>query len=263
LSIAVFRSGGPRQTELEASAAAHAVAAASRAALISQEEPMNREQAQELLEKLRRRTEERGATPAEAAQAAELAEKIIQRYHLDTQTNQTSEAETTFGENRMPRWAHILCWAIQRRMHCEGGYWNQVRRPVVIVFRGEEHRTRVAAWLFKAIAGDLEKRSRSAAEKLGFRGSQSVRYRNRFKVGAAWELYRRMVPMPPKPPENASTRAESPEKPSRRRRAPRPMSAAQFAEFMYYQDGAEAGREISISTDVMSGGEVLCMEHAE
>lgn len=154
---------------------------------------MNKQDAAKLLERLRLRTEARGATAAEAAAAAELAERIIQRYGLDRDSAAAGSETHVLGQNRLPSYAAVLATAMTRRFGCSGDYtWSRGERCVVR-FQGPEHACRVACWLFAAVVRDLD---RMAAEHVATRqvkGAGSYRLRNRFRLGAAWEVHRRLL----------------------------------------------------------------------
>jgi hypothetical protein len=207
---------------------------------------MDREKARQLLDKLRMRTEARGATPAEAASAAALAAKIIERYGLNESNAAEVEHTHALDEKRFPRWAHVLGWAIEERFGCSGRYQWRVGQRAAIVFRGPEHLARVSCWLFAAIAKDLDQRSRRAGDTHGVSGTQLRKFRNEFRKAACWEVWRRM-----RPPREQLKGApvESPKASPRRTR--KKVSRISSDDWVAIEAGMLCGREISLDTDVI------------
>lgn len=159
---------------------------------------MNKAKAMRLLEMLRRRTEGRGATAAEAAQAAGLAEKLIKRFGLDEiegDPEQSFEYET--AGKTFPQWGCILAMGLERRFKCKGVYIRQVGKLARVRFTGPEHRARVAAWMFAAVSFDLRRDANSHARANGMAGPQLVEFRNRFLLSASLRVLARLNPLPP------------------------------------------------------------------
>jgi len=210
------------------------------------------EKAKLILEKLRVRTEARGATAAEAVQAAQLAEKVARRYGLDINPIDGARSHI-ISEKRLPSWVKILLWAMDRKFGIQITYRYGLGRPVEIKFVGPDHLTNVAVWLFKAIRNDLDKQSYVAARAMGKKGGALVRFRNQFRVAAAWELHARLNP----PPEAAIAEAEKRQasKSNQSRRKPKNKTMAQLQQeaddwkAMLY--GTKAGKQISIDTNVL------------
>lgn len=211
---------------------------------------MTREQAIELLEKLRRRTESRGATPAEAAQAAELAERIIARYGLDAAATESCEHEEELAERRWPPYASILGMAIEKRFGLSGRMVRQPGEPCRILFIGPEHHCRVACWLFGALARDIRSRAERSARENGLSGPALVRWRNEFSTSAAWRLFDRLSPEAAKAIEaRPCVVDDSPPPRKQRRHKVRRLTKVQMAAMIA---GFEAGRVMSIDTNVIA-----------
>lgn len=221
---------------------------------------MNIEKAKLLLEKLRVRTEGRGATTAEAIQAAELAEKIASRYGLDVNQTSTGSRTHRMKEKRFPKWANILLWGLDRRFDIVTRYATGGGIPVEVIFDGPEHLVKVATWLFKAIVKDLDKQSYLAARAMGCKGGDLVRFRNEFRTSACWRIYTRLNPpteaeliearkQADKAIENALKQDNSkckrmkPWTQSDSRKAALKLKARKY--------GVKAGDEISIDTNVL------------
>jgi hypothetical protein len=207
---------------------------------------MNREQAVKLLERLRMRTEARGATAAEAAAAAELAEKIIQRYGLDRNATATSTESHVLGQNRLPSYAAVLAQALIQRFKCDGDYLFVRGQRTIVRFHGPEHTCRVACWMFAAIIKDLD---RLSAQYVHASGATGLRLRNRFRLGAAWEVHWRLNP----PAQRALAEATEKETVRRRPRNCRRREIRDTAEWEAVRAGREAGQQIKLSTDVLGG----------
>lgn len=156
---------------------------------------IERQKARRLLEMLRLRTQERGATASEAAQAAELAEKIMQRFGIGFK-DENAAFRCTMAQKRFPGWAKTLLSAVITRFEVRAEVATQKGKKVIVKFIGPEHRANVAAWLFVAIRSDLDKRSYMAAGAFGKKGPQLVRFRNRFRQSACFEIDRRLNPLP-------------------------------------------------------------------
>lgn len=72
------------------------------------------------IEALLSKTVERGATEHEAIAAANLAQKLIAKYHIEELT--TSEAQDSVGEDELPaqrKWIQYLAHAVCQNMSCQ------------------------------------------------------------------------------------------------------------------------------------------------
>jgi len=234
---------------------------------------MNRDQAKQLLERLRMRTEARGATAAEAAQAADLAEKIIRRYGLDQETDPHApqQADVETGQRRVPVWAIALAMGIEKRFHVASYIRKHGEQRGNVVFEGPEHRVRVACWLFRAVATDLRRACDRSAREHGRAGPALVRFRNQYLSAAAWEVYERLNPE--RVAEMRRKIAEQAEQVARGERPPskpvkfskRALQAASRFDRDADRCGMAAGREVSIDANVLSEprqpAAVLAIEH--
>ena len=154
---------------------------------------MNKEKANAILAKLRTRTEDRGATPAEAEQAAITAERIAKRYGLDIDPPD-GESFIDLKHKRWQWWAHNLAYCMSKRFGITG-YCEHIRgKPFRVLFRGAEHRVSVAIWLFQAIQKDLDSRSYVAARSQGYRGASLTSFRNEFRNAAVAKIFERLFP---------------------------------------------------------------------
>lgn len=240
---------------------------------------MNREKAMEMLERLRMRTEDRGATPNEAAMAASLAEKIAKRYGLDLDPKQ-GKSRFTIKEKRLPKWAAVVCVAMEKRFGVGGFFQHMQGKPAEITFTGPVHLTGVAAWLVRAIKIDLDKRSYVEARALGLKGGQLLRFRNQFRLSAAWEISDRLNPdhrVSPtsKQAKEAAEQAAGDAREMRRkyaemlRRMTPAEREAEFEKVMRDQraisNGRAFGKEVEIGTNAVGdqSGERLRLEHVQ
>lgn len=240
---------------------------------------MNREKAMEMLERLRMRTEDRGATPNEAAMAASLAEKIAKRYGLDLEAKQ-GQSRFTIKEKRLPKWAVVVCCAMEKRFKINGYFRHLGGQPAEITFKGPVHLTSVAAWLVRAIKIDLDKRSYVEARAMGLKSGELVRFRNQFRLSAAWEIGDRLNPEPRVAPtskqvKEAAEQAEEDAREMRRKYAEmlRRMSPAEreaeFQKVMRDQraisNGRAFGKEVEIGTNAVGDQTTtpLRLEHSK
>lgn len=211
---------------------------------------MNRDQAKALLERLRMRTEARGATPAEAAQAAELAERIIRRYGLDRDAAATTEEQHELLERRWPPWATVLGMAIERRFALRGAMIRQRGERCRIAFTGPEHSCRVAVWLFRALEKDIRQSAERSAREAGRSGGDLVRWRNEFATAAAWSLFDRLNPIDAKRIKSRPCVVEESPPPRRKQRGRkvRRLTTEQMSAMLA---GSLAGRGMAIDTNVI------------
>lgn len=239
---------------------------------------MNRNKAMEMLERLRVRTKDRGATPNEAAMAASLAEKIAKRYGLDLNPKQ-GQSRFTIKEKRFPRWANVVCHAMEKRFKIDGFFQHLNGRPAEITFTGPVHLTSVAAWLVRAIKIDLDKRSYVEAKAMGLKGGQLMRFRNKFRLSAAWEISDRLNPDPefkrlnPTPEQVAKAEAEVKRDSQKYDDMLAKMTPAERqAEFervmrdsRAIRNGRAFGKEVDIGTNAVGdqSGERLRLEHVQ
>lgn len=213
---------------------------------------MTPDDAVRLLDRLRMRTEARGATAAEAAAAAELAERIIERYGLDRDATSRATESHVCGTARMPSYAVVIAVGLCRRFNVEGDYSRQRGERCIVRFSGPEHTCRVACWLFAAVLQDLDKLSAQHVDSCLQRLNQGkrLRLRNRFRTGAAWEIFRRLHPAGLKRGESQEADGSKSKRPRRRLRRPDRLTED---EYMAIVSGKIAGREIQLSTDVLAG----------
>lgn len=220
---------------------------------------MDLARAKKLLEMLRRRTEERGATPAEAAQAAELAEKIIHRYGLDEAVQQTDHAAgVELRDKRLPGWAQTLALAIKTRFKLEASTHVRTGKPAAVSFHGPEHAVRVAVWLYAAIAKDLDCRAHWEARVLNRRGPALVTFRNQFRQSAAFEVNKRLNPeVHRRAAEEVAAMMEAAAAKRKNRPARKCKQSATDLDRLRrfdceaYEAGIRAGQEVSIDTNVL------------
>jgi hypothetical protein len=219
------------------------------------------ERAKSLLRKLQARTEARGATAAEAAAAAELAAKLIARYGLDQYEPETTQDSVELEQKRFPSWAMVLGMALSERFEVENRYTRRTGERSTVVFLGLEHRVRVACWLFRAVATDLQRIAERDAQTIEVSGSDKVVFRNEFLRSAAWEVYRRL---------NHDWRAKLAgpiDKHQQRKRKTRSRQLAKrrnaYTDMAHFC-GQQAGKQVSLATDVLGDnrvGPALCIEH--
>ena len=208
---------------------------------------MDRAKAKRLLKMLQERTEQRGATAAEAAQAAELAAKIIERYGLDAESTEKFIMSAELGEGQWRRWATLLGAGIARRFSIEVGRWKTPRGVKSRVqFSGPEHQVRVAVWLFRAVEKDMRRMADAAAIARDLSGPEKLSFKNEFMLSAAWCVHTRLNP----PTEAELTEyweAQRGEDRSRRSKHYEPKNADAFLA------GAKAGEAIKLDAGVLPG----------
>ena len=221
--------------------------------------------ARDLLDKLQARTEARGATPAEALQAAKLAERIAKRHGLDLNAERTFESIYTTSQKTFPKWKCILSWAIRDRFGVTAEYGMGKGQSAAIRFSGPEHLASVAAWLFRAIETDIDKRSYIAARALGLKGGKLRSFRLEFSRGAAREVWSRLNPRPepapePKPmsaEELDRLRKESEDWDAKERKRLSKLTPTQLQKEINARlarmKGIDFGKEIPIDTNVVAG----------
>lgn len=235
---------------------------------------MNKQKAKQILEKLRLRTESRGATPAEAETAARTAERIAKRYGLDIDPIDSEEFHE-LQTRRFQSWASNLGHCMGKRFGITGFSETVKGRPARIYFRGPEHLVSVAIWLFKAIESDLNKRSYVAARSQGYRGSGLTSFRNSFRESAVMKICERLFPE-----EIAKARIEQQQTPSdggegesfekwkARMKKLKPNQLKKVAErdlraMKARKFGAECGAEIELGTNAVGDrqGATAAIEH--
>lgn len=228
------------------------------------------DKAKELLDKLQSRTEARGATPAEAEQAAKLAERIAKRYGLNLNTDKVFESTYTTSQNTFPRWGRVLAMAMRERFGVESFVGTQKGQRAKVKFTGPEHLAAVAAWLYKAIELDIKKRSYCAAKAAALSGGELRSFRLEFSLGAVWQVYHRLNP--PEPVEELTLTDEDRERIDRycekweakEKKRLAKLSRAQLKresrQHLARLKGQKFGKEIPIGTDVVGGREVPRIE---
>lgn len=227
---------------------------------------MNRDKARDLLDRLQSRTEERGATPAEALQAAELAERIAKRYGLNLNAQRKYKSTYTTAQKSFPAWKRVVGYAIRDRFKVEEKYRVIGGQPAAIQFTGPEHLASVAAWLFRAIEIDIEKRSYIAARADGLKGGKLYSFRLEFSLAAAWEIHRRLNPAPKaesKPgPKELRRKCQQWEADKRKRLAKLSKNELRKEQLAVIarMKGRQLGKEMPIDTNVVGGGEVRRIE---
>jgi hypothetical protein len=216
---------------------------------------MDREKAIRLLEMLRRRTEARGATAAEAAQAAELASKIAERYGLDKSNfDSVQRVGVELGQKQMPRWGIVLALAIAKRFKLQSHYIAQRGLSAKVVFSGPEHLVGVACWLFRAIEIDMRRAVDREMALSAICGSDRVRFRNEFCKSCVWAVYRRLIPVTTEvaTKQNATCVERKATKKKHKLPSKRDVDA--------WLSGTATGETIRLSTDVLGGSEPLRLE---
>ncbi len=223
---------------------------------------MNIEKAKELIEKLITRTEARGATPSEAIQAAELAEKIAKRYGLDVPVGDQVDQVRSLTMTSVPHWAKILLWAVQTRF--DVAICHTKCKPWIVQFEGPEHRTKVALWLFNAIRKDLDKQSYIAGRSSGKKAGKLLRFRNQFRLAAARKVARRLNPIVLSPERIAELKKQFEATAKKSTRKPRRLTKAEIdrieSDHLASQYGRFAGDNIKLDTNVLPGQDQLAIE---
>lgn len=214
---------------------------------------MNIEQIKDRIRKLLVRTEDNGATPAEAAQAMELAAKLMNKAGIseaEVSGQKQGEEKMELASSRVPPWCEVLAWAIERgfKVECVITRWRGGRRNAVFTFRGPEHHASVAAWLFQAVCNDLLKLANREARAAGCKAGKLVEYRNSFLKEAAWEIWDRLSPNNQQAIEAVDEKLEAAGcKPARPRKVPR-LTETQLAAAMR---GSAVGKEVSLATNAV------------
>jgi hypothetical protein len=216
---------------------------------------MKREQAIKLLERLRMRTEQRGATPAEAAQAAELAQKIIARFNLSCEEQIEAAKCVETGQKQRGKWIELLGGALRKKFclnRAEG--IRTSAKNYLVRFQGPEHAVSVACWLFRAIELDMRKLAAFEAIKLDLKGADLVRFRSEFMYSCAARIYVLLNPWTEEEQARFDAIMEEDDcKPSK----PKKLTALQLKQSLVAMQAARAGyhaaEQIKLGTDAVGG----------
>lgn len=219
---------------------------------------MDREKAARLLEMLRMRTEQRGATPAEAAQASDLAAKIIERYGLDAHGSPASdnaERGVECGQKSYADWIDTLAFAIRRRFDLRTSVQAQTGKNVTVRFIGPEHRAKIACWLFRAIEKDMRRMARRECSYRDLTGGAMVRFRNQYFDSFTMTIWERLDPRTPE--QKAAAKKEFDDyvaklPPSKPRKTPY-VPAMSSQDWAAYDAGHAAAGTVKLGTDVLPG----------
>jgi hypothetical protein len=220
---------------------------------------MDREKAARLLDMLRMRTEERGATPAEAAQAADLASKIIDRYGLDEATCGNagkSESAVECGQKAYSDWINTLASAICQRFELTAKVVTRTGRNAIVRFVGPEHRVRVALWLFRAIEKDMRRMAAAECSRRDLSGGKMVRFRNQYFDSFSLTIWSRLDPRTPEQIEAAHKELRE-----RLEKLPKPIRPCNIKHYSHMNEldweasraGDAAAESIELGTDVLPG----------
>ena len=207
------------------------------------------EYVKELLRKLLVRREDRGATPAEAAQAIELASKLMKKYGLavgDVADTPTRDESVQLQTKRPKHWVRALVVILADHFRCEAvqrEHW----RGVVFTFRGPEHLAAVACWLFRAVANELYNSATRSARQAGCRGAKIEQYRCSFLQAAIWSIDNRLDPPTPLTDEEREKLLAEARKHVITHKAPR-LSEQQLLAMC---NGREFGGNVSLSTNAI------------
>lgn len=211
---------------------------------------MDVEKARHLLERLRARTETRGATAAEAEAAANLAAKIIERFGLQEE-NLEFVSTYRLSEKRREIWIMVLLQCVESKFKIKIFYCREIGQSMEIEFQGPEHVVRVARWLFLALYIDIRKRSWVAGKALGRKGSMLTKFRREFSEGAVVAIHDRM-----RTAQQPQLVEESPDSKSKSGCKAR-RSSLDFQAIKY---GRQFGREVSLDTNAV-GQAQFKLEH--
>ena len=148
----------------------------------------DKDKAKDLWRKLLTRTTDRGATPAEAMQAADLAARMAEKYGFD-QSQKTFNAAVKPKLKSLPDWHRSLSFAIVKRFAI-----SKRHNGAKTIFQGPEHLASVAAWLFAAVVSDINKQSRRAGVCQGYSGNGLRYFRIQFSEMAVHQLKYRLQP---------------------------------------------------------------------
>lgn len=224
---------------------------------------MDRDKAARLLDMLRMRTEARGATPAEAAQAAELAAKIIQRYGLDdTCGKRPTQSALECGQKKRAAWIITLASAIGRRFDLNAELATCTGRNAIVRFIGPEHRVNVALWLFRAIEKDMRRMVSAECSRRGLKGGRLVRFRNQYFDSFTLTIWARLDPRSPEQIEADAKRIRDQLQEHPRQqptRALKRFSQMDDLDWQASRAGGAAAESISLSTSVISGDKAAPM----
>ena len=214
---------------------------------------MNIEKAKRYLEKLRAWTEARGATASEAVQAAELAEKIAERYGLDASEDADIEARIQLRYRRCPKWCVVLASAIGVRFQVEACGLRGGGLPCEVMFVGAPHRANVAAWLFRSVRNEIERSAVMAAGANDMRGGDLVRFRNQFCYVAALKIHSRLNPVSDARKLELQRQVEKEnERPSRRRRSAKSLAKqSKPFDMTAHRLGMEAGKAVPLDDNAL------------
>ena len=150
--------------------------------------------AMRMLEMLRVRTESRGATPAEAEQAAIMVDRICNRYGIDPKEVSSSEAYFKMPTNKFPSRSYSIARCVISRMGIEHSILQRTGHSSWVKFSGPEHLVSVACWLFHAIVNDIANRSQDACQNTGLNRVDNRAFREKFRMSAAFAVQDRLAP---------------------------------------------------------------------
>lgn len=213
----------------------------------------------ERIRKLLVRRENRGATPAEAAQAIELVCKLLKKHGLDIEEVQASE-DREHDESVQHRTKTVRDWALSLASYIADHfgcsmYRKNHHRGCVFLFRGPEHLATVCKWLYLAVANDLYHAGTRSARKASCRGGKITAHRNQFCEAATHQIWKRLNPQEAADLEEEVKREiEAMEKDgkhatlSRRNR----QLAKQYARYAdAYSSGRQFGQQVSLNTNAV------------
>jgi hypothetical protein len=169
-------------------------------------EKLSREKILDIVGKLMSKTEERGATPAEAAAAMEAAMKMLNKHGLsmmdvesltlkkEVKLNVTQETYDSVYTN-IPDYISRLCMKIAKAFDCQFilGYAPSGKGRYIFV--GEELDSAVALYLSMRTADELYEWAGRDGRALGYKGAALSRFRKEFFTGAIDEIQVRLEAM--------------------------------------------------------------------
>lgn len=221
--------------------------------------------AMKMLEMLRVRTEARGATPAEAEQAALMVDRICKRYGIEPADVDNNEAFFKMQTNQFP----IRCYCIARCVASRFGIEHTILKKEGyrswLKFSGPEHLVSVACWLFKAITNDIENRSVDAGRAAGLKAHAYRTFRDKFRMSAALAVRERLAPEPPLELNFTDAELIAARKRLKKmtRSQRRKLKDKQKLERHARQLGVQCGMEVEIGTNAVGDrrGKTLAIEH--
>lgn len=163
-----------------------------------------REKALEQIQRLKEIRVDRGATPAEAATAAAVMTRLLEKWQLsmlDVESGSYGESidevTTEITGAKVNVWEYALAKAVALPLDCQ--YFTNMRAPEgcirrqrVMVFVGHNSDCRLAQYLYQTLARTLMGMATRQGKEQGYKRGAFVTYKAEFIIAAASVIYTRL-----------------------------------------------------------------------